>query len=250
MKSIKIEYDWLRKLLPEGFPHPSSTLISGPGGTGKPLVEFAFVASWLKFGGSILGIPLQYPTMELVKTAMDKLYNLDLKNYPAKIVFIQFDPHIDKYEDIEDNILKANLLKPEVWNSVIEIADNMIEKSDLGTLVFGSALNLLLFSPKYKNDIMENLINIIKNDKSKTYLFSVSTSAFADEIKLWEEAADNLMYTRMEKPMRLFFKITRMKEVKFSRKEMQVPISREILMEIKETAEATRKRIIPELMKI
>lgn len=126
----------------------------------------------------------------------------------------------------------------------------MIERSDLETLVFGSALNLLLFSPTYKDDIIKNLTNIIKNDKSKTYLFSVSTSAFADEIKLWEEAADNLMYTRMEKPMRLFFKITKMKEVKFSREEMQVPISREILMEIKETAEATRKRIIPEIMKI
>ena len=250
MNSIKIEYDWLKKLLPEGFPYPTSTLISGPGGTGKPLVEFAFVASWLKFGGSIVGISLQYPAMELVKTAMDKLYNLDLKNYPGKIVFIQFDPHIDTYEELEGNVLKANLLKPKVWNNVIKIANNMIEKSDLGTLVFGSALNLLLFSPTYKNDAIENLMNIIKNDKSKTYLFSVSTSAFADEIKLWEEAADNLMYTRMEKPMRLFFKIIKMKEVKFSREEMQVPISKEMLGEIKETAEATRERIIPEIMNI
>ena len=64
----KIEYDWLKKLLPEGFPYPTSTLISGPGGRGKPRVGFVFVASWLKFGGSIIGIPLQYPTMELVKT--------------------------------------------------------------------------------------------------------------------------------------------------------------------------------------
>jgi len=250
MNSIKIEYDWLKKLLPEGFPYPTSTLISGPGGTGKPLVEFAFVASWLKFGGSIVGIPLQYPTMELVKTAMNKLYNLDLKNYPGKIVFIQFDPHIDTYEELEDNVIKANLLKPKVWNNVIKIANNMIEKSDLGTLVFGSALNLLLFSPTYKNDAIENLTNIIKNDKSKTYLFSVSTSAFADEIKVWEEAADNLMYTRMEEPMRLFFKIIKMKGVKFSREEIQVPISKEMLGEIKGTAEATRKRIIPEIMNI
>jgi len=188
--------------------------------------------------------------MEFVKTVMDKLYNLDPKNYPGKMVFIQFDPHIDTYKELEGNILKANLLKPKVWNSVIKIADNMIEKSDLGTLVFGSALNLLLFSPTYKNDAIENLMNIIKNDKSKTYLFSVSTSAFADEIKLWEEAADNLMYTRMEKPMRLFLKIIKMKGVKFSREEIQVPISKEMLGKIKETAEATRKRIIPEIMSI
>lgn len=250
MNSIKMEYDWLKKLIPEGFPYPTSTLISGQGGTGKPLVEFAFVASWLKFGGSIVGIPLQYQTMELVKAAMGKLYNLDIKNYNEKIVFIQFDPHIDTYEELEGNVLKANLLKPKVWDSVIVKADNMVEKKELGTLVFVSALNLLLFSPTYKNDVVENVMNIIKNDKSKTYLFSVSTSAFADEIKLWEEAADNLMYTRMEKPMKLFFKVTKMKGVKFSREEIQVPISKEMLGDIRETAEATRKRIIPDLMNI
>jgi len=250
MESITTEDDWLKKSLPEGFPYPSSTLISGPGGTGKPLVEFAFISSWLKPGGSLIGIPLQDPTMEFVKAAMNKLYNIDLKNYQRKTVMIQFDPHIDEYEDIGNNILKANLLKPEIWNKVIGIADSMIEKKDLGTMVFGSAINLLLFSPTYKNEVIKNLENIIKNDKSKTYIFSVSTSAFADEIKLWEKEADNLMFTRMEKPMRLFFRISKMKEVNFSREEVSVPISREALMEIKDISEATRKRIIPEMMKI
>ena len=126
----------------------------------------------------------------------------------------------------------------------------MVEKSDLGSLVFGSALNLLLFSPTYKNDTIKNLENIIKNDKSKTYIFSVSTSAFADEIKLWEDAADNLMFTKMEKGMKLFYRIERMKGVNFSREEIEIPISREILTEIQGIAEATRKRIIPEMMKI
>ena len=250
MKSIKIEERWLEKLLPEGFPYPSSTLISGPGGTGKPLVELAFVAAWLKSGGSMIGIPLQYPTMEFVETTMSKLYNIKLKNYQRKTAMIQFEPHIDEYKNMGNNILKANLLKPSVWNKVIRIADNIIEKSDLGTMVFGSTLNLLLFSPTYKDSIIRNLEDVIKNDKSKTYIFSVSTSAFADEIKLWEKAADNLMFTRMEKPMRLFFKITKMKGVNFSRDEMNIPISKEALMDIKDIAEATRKRIIPEIMKI
>lgn len=250
MKSIKTEIDWLKKLIPEGLPYPSSTLISGPGGTGKPLVEFAFVASWLKSGGSVIGIPLQYPTMEFVGTAMTKLYNIDLKDYQGKIAIIQLDPHIDGYEKIENNFLKANLLKPEIWKKAIEIADSIVKKNDLGTMVFGSALNLLLFSPTYKNDVISNLENIIKNDKSKTYVFSVSTSAFADEIKLWEEVADNLMFTRMEEPMRLYFKIVKMKGVSFSKEEIYIPISEEALMEIKNIAEATRKRIIPEIMKV
>ena len=79
MKSIKIEYDWLRKLLLKGFSVLSSILISDPGGTGKPLVESAFVASWSKSGGSATAIPLQYPTIEFARVAMSRLYNIDLK---------------------------------------------------------------------------------------------------------------------------------------------------------------------------
>jgi len=41
-----------------------------------------------------------------------------------------------------------------------------------------------------------------------------------------------------------------LKGVKFSGKEVEVPIPREVLMEIKDVAEATRKRIIPEVSKI
>jgi len=52
MDTLKLEEEWLQKILPEGLVYPSSTLISGPGGSGKPLVEYAFVASWLKAGGS------------------------------------------------------------------------------------------------------------------------------------------------------------------------------------------------------
>ncbi len=58
------------------------------------------------------------------------------------------------------------------------------------------------------------------------------------------------MFTRMKKPMKLLFRISRIKEVKFSKGEVNVPISKEALTEIKGLAEATRKRIIPEIMKI
>lgn len=90
----------------------------------------------------------------------------------------------------------------------------------------------------------------IVKDKSKTYAFAVSTSALADEIKVLEDVADNLMFTRMEKPMKLFLKITRMKGVEFSGEETEVPIPEETLKEINEIAEATRKTRIPEIQKI
>lgn len=38
---LKIHQPWLNELLPEGLPYPTTTLISGPGGSGKPLVGFA-----------------------------------------------------------------------------------------------------------------------------------------------------------------------------------------------------------------
>ncbi|HKK54543.1 MAG TPA: hypothetical protein VJ926_03425 [Patescibacteria group bacterium] len=240
----------MNKLLPEGFPYPSSTLISGPGGTGKPLVEFAFVASWLRHGGSVIAMPLQYPTMEFVKTTMNKLYNLDLENYYKKIAYIQFDPSIKEYKKLGNNILKANLLKYETWNKTIEIAETMVEKSNMGILVFGAALNLLLFSPTYKESTIKNIENILKNDKNKTYIFSVSTSVFADKIKIWENAADNLLFTRMEKEMKLFLEISKMLEVKFLKKETQVSISKEMFKEIKSIAETTRKKIIPIIRKV
>ncbi len=250
MKTLKIEQEWIKKLIPDGLPYPTSTIISGPGGSGKPLVEFAFVASWLKSGGSVIGIPLQYPSIDFVKSSMLKLFDIDLEKYNKKFVNIQFDVDIDTYEQISDNEIKANLLKPDVLNKVIDLADSLIEKSELGTMVFGSALNLLFFSPTYKDAALKNIETILKKDKSKTYIFSVSNSVFAEEIKYLEDASDNLMFTRMEKPMKLFFNIEKMTGVKFSKKEVNVPISKEILKEIKDVAEVSRKRILPKLKKI
>ncbi len=50
MGRLRTNFKWLDDLLPEGILVPSSTLICGPGGTGKPLVEFAFVDAWLRAG--------------------------------------------------------------------------------------------------------------------------------------------------------------------------------------------------------
>lgn len=157
MKNIKTNISWLEELLPEGIAVPSSTLISGPGGTGKPLVEFAFVDAWLKAGGSLIGLPLQYPSGELVRIAMHKLYKTDLDNYQEKVAYIQFEPFTNRAVVINDNTVRANVINPEVWDEAIEKAESLIEKSDLGTMVFGSALNLLLFSRTFKMKILGKL---------------------------------------------------------------------------------------------
>ena len=38
MEQFQIAIPWLQKILPEGIPIPSSTIITGPGGAGKPLI--------------------------------------------------------------------------------------------------------------------------------------------------------------------------------------------------------------------
>jgi len=251
MKNLKLSQEWLTKLLPEGLPYPSSTLISGPGGSGKPLIGFAFVHDWLKAGGNVIFIALQYAETRFVKTSLKKLYNMDADEYQNKLAYIQFDHNLKSWEKINKNTLKANLLKPDVWEKVIkEVEDALDHSGDLGTMVFASALNLLLFSKTYKEINLDNFEKLLKDDKRRTYLFSVSTSAFGKDIKRWEAAADNLLFARLDENMKLYLNIDTINNVKVKPKEIQVPVRKEILGEIKEVAEGTRKREIPEIRKI
>jgi len=250
-EKLKLHQPWLNELLPEGLPYPSSTLISGPGGSGKPLIGFAFVYSWLKAGGNVILIPLQYPEMTLVKTSLKRLYDLDIDEYSNKLAYIRLNPDLDTWRKINGNTLEANLLKPDVWDEAISEGESLLASGGgLGAMVVASALNLLLFSPTYKNLNVEKFENLLSEDKRRTYLFSVSTGAFREDIERWGKAADNLMFARMEKPMKLYLRIAKIENKEASSKEMQVPIEKEILQEIKEIAESVRRKEIPKLMKI
>ncbi len=251
MKKLKLHQDWLNELLPLGLPYPTSTLISGPGGSGKPLMGFAFVYDWLKAGGNVVFIPLQYPEMEFVKTSLKQLYDLNVNEYSRQIAYIKFDRDMNMWEKGGAHTIKADLLKPNVWEEVINKAEKFLaDGGDLGTLVFASALNLLLFSPTYKKIISDKLEELLREDKLRTYIFNVSTSAFREDIKRWEKAADNLMFARMEEPMKLYLRISKMENREVPLKEVSVPIGKELLEEIKEVAESVRKREIPKLKRI
>jgi KaiC/GvpD/RAD55 family RecA-like ATPase len=251
MGKLKLHQTWLNELLPEGLPYPTSTLISGPGGSGKPLIGFAFICDWLKAGGNVIFIALQYPETKFVKTSLKRLYDLNVNECPKKIAYIQFDYGIDRWGKSNENTIKANLLKPDVLDEAINEIENFLANGgDLGTMVFASALNLLLFSPTYKKLNSDKFEKLLSEDKKTTYMFSVSTSAFREDIKRWENAADNLMFARMEKPMKLYLSINKTENRKVPFKEVLVPIGKEILEEIKEVADNTRKRKIPELQKI
>ncbi len=248
MTLYKIGETWFDRLLPEGILTNTSTIISGPGGSGKPLVELAFVRSWLKNGGSVLGIPLQYPSLAMVKASMMKLYQLDMDDYSSRAAYIQFNPGIEGIRQSGEHSLEANMMIPEVWDMAIEKGKSLVEKSSMGVLVFGSALNLLLFSPAHKQAILKHMENIVRDDKSLTYLFTISNNVFTEDIKHLEQAADNLMFTHLEKPKKLYLRIERMNGVAFSREEIAVPIAPELLDEISSIAQETRQRRVKDIM--
>jgi KaiC/GvpD/RAD55 family RecA-like ATPase len=251
MKKLKLSQEWLKKLLPEGLPYPTSTLISGPGGSGKPLVGFAFASDWLKAGGNIIFIALQYAETKFIKTSLKQVYNINVDEYQNNVAYIQFEHDMDSWVRIDSNTLKANLLKSDVWEEAVKEAESFFDvQNDLGTLVFASALNLLLFSPTYKEINLDRFEELLRKDKSRTYIFSVSTSAFREDIKRLEEAADNLMFARIEGEMELYLRVDKIENKDFYSEEIKVPIKKETLESIKEVAESVRKREIPKLKKI
>ena len=87
--------------------------------------------------------------------------------------------------------------------------------------------------------------------QGRTYLFSASTTAKAEEIAELEAIAENLMFTRSEKkPFRLFLRVARAKDVPFVSEEIEVPIPPGVLLEVKEVADHSRKRVIPQVSQL
>jgi KaiC/GvpD/RAD55 family RecA-like ATPase len=250
MRTIYSQEEWFDQLLPEGIPVPSLTLLSGPGGSGKPLIGNVLVAAWLRQGGSVVFMSLQYPDHSFIAASLKSVTQLDLDDYKDRIVFIELDASLEGLTRPAGNHFKANVVIPEVWDAALERACRMVPAQGPGILVFASALNLLLFSPTYGRSILEKIKATIGDHKC-TYLFSTSTTANAEEIAELEAVADNLIMTRSEKrPFCLYMQIKRMKNVAFLADEIEVPIPANVLLEVKEVADHSRKRIIPLISKI
>lgn len=251
METLKTGTTWIDDIIPEGIPLKSTTLITGPGGSGKPLIGETFVSAWLKNGGSVIFMSLQYPTTEFIIESIKSVTGLNLNDYVKKTKFIQLDVEISGYKKMNSEVIHANLVKPDVWDKVLDIASKDLPNEGPGILIFGSALNLLLFSPTYGDSILEKIKSTITSNVDKTYIFSVSTTAKAEQIAELEKVADNLILSRNEKePFRLFVKVLRMKDVRFKSTEIQVPISTTTFLHVKEIADHSRKIVIPAISKI
>jgi KaiC/GvpD/RAD55 family RecA-like ATPase len=251
MQRLKINFPLFGQILPEGFPVPSSTVITGPGGSGKPLVGNLIVADWLRQGGSVIFMSLQYPDHTFIKSSIKTLTQLDLGDYQAQMAFISLDVSLDGIQEAGKNHLKANVVKPENWNNAIETALKMVPNEGPGVLLFVSALNLLLFSPTYCKEILEEMKRALKQGSKYSVLFTTSTSAKGDLIAELDLVADNLMLVHADRAThKLYLTIERMKEVKFLKGEFEVPISKDDLSALKEVADQSRKRIVPLVSKV
>ncbi len=244
-KHFSVGYEWIDRLMPEGFLIPSSILISGPGGSGKPLIGLAVVASWLRQGGKVIFAPLQFPNPSFIEADLATLYDVRLSDYPDSTFFLKFDLDLDaagaEIRQAAPNILSANLVNPDAWERALEVADRSLGASEPGTLLFSSALNLLLFSPTYGERTLAWLQAQLREPRDRTCLFTVSSSALGEQIAMLEEAARNLLFAEMREPDKVLrFWVARLQEVPYSTEVVTVPLDRHTLKQMKQRADAAR----------
>jgi len=251
MSALYTRQEWFDRLLPEGLPVPSVTLLSGPGGSGKPLIGNVLVAAWLRQGGSVVFMSLQYPDHSFIAAGLKNIAGLNLDEYQDHTAFIELDATLDTMTPVEGNRFKANVVKPAVWDAALDRACALVPGEGPGTLVFCSALNLLLFSPTYGQAILGKMKATTGDTRGYTYLFSASTTAKAEQIAQLEAVVDHLIMTRSTKsPFQLFMSIERVKGAPFVSDEIQVPFASDLLTDVKEIADHSRKRVIPQVSKL
>lgn len=246
MNTLTISEPWLAGLLPEGWPLGTSTLITGLGGSGRPLVGNALTASWLLAGGSVVCLSLQYPSHTFIVEALRRVAGLDLGSFADRVAFVELDVRAERLKKVGRHHIRANLVRPSMWAESLRTARAMVPEETPGILLFGSALNLLLFSPTYGTETLEEMRTTLARGDGFTSLFSVSSSARRETIAELENVADNLFRARSTRdPFDLFVRIERMKDVRFDGAEIQVPLSPDVLRNVKEVAGHSRRRIIP-----
>jgi KaiC/GvpD/RAD55 family RecA-like ATPase len=251
MDHLYTQQEWFDRLLPKGLPVPSVMLLSGPGGSGKPLIGNIIVAAWLRQGGSVIFMSLQYPNHNFIVTSLKRVSQLDLKDYMKRIAFIELDATLEDLTPPEGNWFRANVVKPQVWDTALERACAMVPNEGPGILIFASALNLLFFSPTYGEAILEKILATAQGEKRLTYLYSVSTTTKGEAVAKLERIVDHLVMTRStKKPFRLYLQIMRVTGAPFHSAEIQVPIAADVLTDVKEIADHSRKRVIPLVSKL
>ncbi|MFW6384338.1 MAG: hypothetical protein ACOCZC_02960 [Halodesulfurarchaeum sp.] len=243
--SFAPDAEWFQAVAPEGIPTRAATVISGPGGSGKPLIGFAVVDAWLDAGGEVVFL-LTNSDDQFVYDTMEMLYDTPRAEIETRVRFVSFDPtmeaSVEAIEDEED-LIRGNLLEPAVWRETIDRALGRTDGAGPGTLLFGSALNLFLFSDTYREPILEAFVETARRDDVTT-LFTVSSSAYAEEIGGVEAAADTVLLTEMSDGQ-LRLRGEGSASVPLEESFVDVPFSEDQLDRVREVAESSRDDLIP-----
>lgn len=251
MEKFKTHFEWLNKAFPEGLPIPSSTVLIGPLGAGKPIIALAFVSSWLKEGGGVIAAPLQYPDPKFMLENLRTLYGINIQDYKERFIHVRFNFGIDSVKVINQNYMEANLVKPDNWDIVIKKAKETIRKSELGLMFFSSALNLPLFSATYGELLMSKIQRMFNMDEPITYVFCISTSMLREKAEEVGKMADNLIEAEvLESPKKLRFRVRKMRKMEFLSNWLYAPFSQEILEEAEKRAKKFRVAPVDKIKKI
>jgi hypothetical protein len=78
-------------------------------------------------------LSLQCPDHTFITAALKNIAHLDLDDYADRIVFIELDASLDGISEPSGKRFKANLVKPQVWDSVLERACTMVPNEVLAS---------------------------------------------------------------------------------------------------------------------
>ena len=245
---------WFDSLLPSGVPVPSSIVVSGPSGTGKPFVGLALAGSWLRQGGRVIFIPIHSPYPGLFERGLQSLYGLSLREYSDSHFFILLDTDLDPREESVEvaggNAIRCNFLNPMLWREALEVASASME-GEGPILIFTCALNLLMMSPTYGEDFFLMLLDTIREPGSWTYLLTASSSILLKKIVVLEQAADHLFVMKgVPEDHRVYLRAARVRDAGFYSATVPILTMPGFVGELKNEAVASRRILIPEVSRV
>jgi KaiC/GvpD/RAD55 family RecA-like ATPase len=252
--NFKTGLGWFDAILPTGVPVPSTILISGPSGTGKPLVGLAFAGSWLQQGGRVIFIPIHTAYHALFKSGLRSLHGLSLDEYPDSHFFVLLDTELEPREEAIEaagsRAIRCNLVNPEVWREALAVASASMD-GEGPILVFASALNVLLMSPSYGEPFFLMLLDTIREHKGWTYMLAISSSILQKKAVVLEQAADHLfLMQRIPRKRQLHVRAARVRGAPFHIDPVPIPGMSGLLEELKDEAVASRRILIPALSRV
>ncbi len=228
----------LDELFPEGIEVPNFTLIGGPGGSGKPLLSFVYVMDWLKRGGKVIYIATSTsPEFVRKTTALLKLGDISSFERKKQIAFLDVR-HAEK--QISETEIQTYMADPEIFKSRIAECEKGLS-GDFGTMLAIPALNLLFMNKETRKELFQTVLDLIDHRKETTFVFTINEDVFQDMSNQLKEKSDIFMETFMEQ--KKIAVVVQKANVPFNQDKVLIDFGREVLVKVKEEADARRKKM-------